>query len=59
MNDKIYHDPDDHSAHNEFLSERIAHRIEWCNRLHDEQKDCEMEDHFVKSNNKVVDTTQK
>jgi len=56
MNDREYHDPDDHSAHNEFLSERIAHRIEWGNRLRDEQKDREMEEAMK---NKVADTAQK
>jgi hypothetical protein len=29
MKQLTHHDPDDHSAHNEFLSERVAHQIEW------------------------------
>ena len=55
MNDRTYYDPDDHSAHDEGLQERMERQAELADRLHDEMKDREMGDHFVKSNNKVLE----
>ena len=48
MNDRTYYDPDDHSAHDEGLQERIERQTELADRLHDEMKDREWEESMNK-----------
>ena len=47
---RTYYDPDDHSVHDELLSDRMEYQVELGDRLRDEMIDREWEEKQTKQN---------